>query len=107
LDDVFIGSSKFKKPGLFIQQANGKFMRSIQPALDADSTYEEVDAVWADVNNDKYPDLIIADGGNEYYGNSEYLWPRVYLNNSKGNLQRLTDAFEKKYHADCILCCSL
>jgi len=95
LDDVFIGSSKFKKPALFIQQSNGKFIRSIQPALDADSTYEEVDAVWTDVNNDKYPDLVIADGGNEYYGNSEYLLPRVYLNDGKGNLQRLTDAFEK------------
>jgi hypothetical protein len=35
LDDVFIGSSKFKKPALFIQQSNGKFIRSIQPALDA------------------------------------------------------------------------
>jgi hypothetical protein len=30
LDDVFIGSSKFKKPALFIQQANGKFLRSNQ-----------------------------------------------------------------------------
>ena len=96
LDDVFIGSSKFKKPALFIQQANGKFLRSNQPALDADSTYEDVDAVFVDVNNDSFVDLVVASGGNEYYGNSEFLLPRVYLNDGKGNLSRLIDAFEKK-----------
>ena len=95
LDDVFIGSSKLKKPGLFIQQSNGRFLRSNQPALDADSTYEEVDAVWTDVNNDKSADLVVASGGNEYYGNSDYLLPRVYLNDGKGNLNRLTDAFDR------------
>ncbi|HET6766462.1 MAG TPA: VCBS repeat-containing protein [Chitinophagaceae bacterium] len=95
LDDVFVGSSKFKKPGLFIQQANGKFLKSDQPALDADSTYEDVDAVWTDVNNDSFADLVIASGGNEYYGNSDYLLPRVYLNDSKGNLQRLAGAFSR------------
>ena len=93
LDDVFIGSSKFKKPGLFIQQKNGGFIRSDQPALDADSAYEEVDAAWVDVNNDKHPDLILASGGNEFYGNSEYLKSRVFLNDGKGVLKKLDDAF--------------
>jgi hypothetical protein len=105
LDDVFIGSSKFKKPSLFIQQANGKFLKSNQPALDADSTYEDVDAVWVDVNNDSFPDLVVASGGNEFYSNSEFLLPRVYLNNDKGNLDRLADAFENKVKltASCIV----
>jgi hypothetical protein len=95
LEDVFVGSAKFKKPALFIQQANGKFLKSMQPALDADSTYEDTDAIWADVNNDSFSDLIIASGGNEFYGNSEYLLPRVYVNDGKGNLTRLPDAFGK------------
>jgi hypothetical protein len=94
LDDVFVGSSKLKKPGLFIQQTNGKFLRSNQPALDKDSTYEDVDAVFVDVNNDSFNDLVIASGGNEYYGISEFLLPRVYLNDGKGHLQKMTDAFD-------------
>jgi hypothetical protein len=94
LDDVFVGASKFKRPSLFIQQANGKFLKSNQPALDADSTYEDVDAVWVDVNNDSFKDLVIASGGNEYRGNSVFLLPRVYLNDGKANLSRLPDAFE-------------
>lgn len=95
LEDVFVGSSKFKKSSLFIQQANGKLMRSSQPAIDNDSTYEDVDAVMIDVNNDTFNDLVIASGGNEYYGNSQWLLPRVYLNDGMGNLNRLVDAFDK------------
>jgi hypothetical protein len=93
LDDVFVGSVKFKKPAVFIQQANGTFIKSDQPALDADSTYEEVDACWVDVNNDKHTDLILASGGNEYYGNSEFLKSRVFLNDGGGNLVKLKGAF--------------
>ena len=37
--------------------------------MDNDSTYEDVDAAWVDVNNDGKTDLVIATGGNEYYGN--------------------------------------
>ena len=95
LDDVFIGSSKFKKPSLFVQQSNGRFLRTDQPALDADSTYEDVDAVWIDVNNDSFHDLVVASGGNEYYGNSDFLMPRVYLNDGKGDLRRLPGAFDR------------
>jgi hypothetical protein len=95
LDDVFVGASKFKKPALFIQQRNGRFIRSNQPSLDADSTYEDIDAVWVDVNNDSFNDLVVASGGNEFHDNSDYLLPRIYLNDGKGILQRLKDAFEK------------
>ncbi|HET9747460.1 MAG TPA: VCBS repeat-containing protein, partial [Chitinophagaceae bacterium] len=96
LDDVFIGASKFKKPAVFIQTKSGKFLRTDQPALDADSTYEDADAAWIDVNNDSLNDLVVASGGNEYYGNSEFLLPRVYLNDGNGRLQRLNGAFDKE-----------
>ncbi len=93
LDDVFIGASKLGKPAVFIQTLSGKFVKVNEPALDRDSVYEDVDACWADVNNDNKPDLIIASGGNEYYGTDSNLLPRVYLNDGKGNLKRKYDAF--------------
>ncbi|MFZ1527678.1 MAG: VCBS repeat-containing protein [Ferruginibacter sp.] len=96
LDDVFIGSSKREKAGCFIQASNGKFVKRSQPAIDADSVYEEVDAVFANVNNDRHPDLIVANGGNEYYGKSEYLKPNVYLNDGNGNFNKKQDAFENE-----------
>jgi hypothetical protein len=93
LQDVFIGASKAKKNALFLQTRSGKFERSAQPALDNDSTYEDVDACWVDVNNDKWTDLVVASGGNEYYGREAFLLPRVYINDGKGHLNKITDAF--------------
>jgi hypothetical protein len=72
--------------------------------LDADSTYEDVGAVWADFNGDGYPDLAVASGGNEYYGKSDYLLPRLYINDGKGNLVKKDGAFAGMYMtASCIL----
>ena len=93
LEDLFVGSSKKFRNHLFFQTKNGTFQESIQPALVKDSTYEEVDAQWIDVNKDSHVDLVVANGGNEYSNNSEYQMPRIYLNDGKGNLTPKNDAF--------------
>jgi len=106
MDDVFIGSSKGEKSAVFIQQQNSIFKRTAQPALDNDSTFEDVDASWVDVDNDGYKDLLIASGGNEYFGKSEFLAPRLYLNDAKGGLYRKADAFPNMYMtASCLVPC--
>ncbi len=103
LDDVFIGSSKGNKSAIFFQRSNGKFEKSNQPALDNDSTYEDVDAIWVDVNNDGKKDLVIATGGNEYFGNDKYQQPIVYLNDGHEHFTRLAHAFDNIYvTASCI-----
>jgi hypothetical protein len=103
LTDVYIGSSKTHKSSLFIQNRNGKFKKSVQPALDNDSSYEDVDACWVDVNNDRYPDLVVASGGNEYYGEDTIMQSRVYLGDGKGHLEKLRHAFEGVYlTASCV-----
>ncbi len=91
-EDIFIGSSKGNKPALFLQGDNGTFSRSVQPALNTDSLYESVDAIWTDVNNDQFPDLIIASGGNEFYGKDIHMVPRLYINQGGKQLIR-QDAF--------------
>lgn len=98
LDDVFIGSSKGYKGAVYIQQRGGKFVLLSQPDLDADSSYEDVDACWTDVNSDKHPDLVIASGGNEYYGRDRHLLPRVYLNNGSGLLTKKQNAIDSVFH---------
>jgi hypothetical protein len=97
LEDVFIGSSKGKKSAVFFQTSVGKFIRTSQPDIDNDSTWEDVGACWTDVNGDSYNDLVIASGGNEYYGRDEHLLPRVYLNNGKGLFIKKKDAFDQIY----------
>ncbi len=97
LEDVFVGSAKTFQKGVFLQQPNGKFIAAPQPDMVLDSMCEDVDAVWADVNNDTYPDLIVATGGNEYYGNDWHLLPRVYLNDGQAHFKKSTNAFTNLY----------
>ncbi|MBK8701570.1 MAG: VCBS repeat-containing protein [Saprospiraceae bacterium] len=99
LDDIFMGASKTNKPALMVQSRDGKFIKSVQPALDADSVYEDTDAHFADVNKDGFTDLLVASGGNEYSLKNDYMLPRLYLNDGKGRLIRKPDAF-KKYTAN-------
>jgi enediyne biosynthesis protein E4 len=93
LEDVFIGASKTFHNAIFLQQPNGKFIKSLQPEMFLDSMYEDVSAAWADVNNDGNIDLVIATGGNEYYGADEHLLPRIYLNDGKARFKKLQGAF--------------
>jgi hypothetical protein len=92
-EDFYMGSSKGTRAKVAVQLVNGTFAELQQPALEADSMYEEVDAIWLDINQDGQPDLLTASGGNEYYGGDSKLLPRAYLNNGKGQLTLLPDAF--------------
>ncbi len=95
--DVFIGSSRRHKSVIYTQDKTGKFTKTKQPGLDDDSTYEDVDACITDLNHDGKPDLVIASGGNEFYGPDPHLSPRVYLNDGKGNFTKKPNAFDSIY----------
>ncbi|OQP49392.1 hypothetical protein A4H97_28665 [Niastella yeongjuensis] len=106
LQDVYLGAAKWEKGAVYLQKTGGTFYRTRQPGLDNDSTYEDVDACITDVNNDGFPDLVVASGGNEFYGNDEHLQPRVYLNDGKGQFTRLPNAFTGLYETlSCIVPC--
>lgn len=103
LDDVFIGGAKRKRAAFFLQNSQGTFQLHEQKSLGIDSTYEDVDAVLVDVENDGDLDLVVASGGNEYRGESDYRKSRLYLNDGQGNFQR-TPAFDNAYMtASCVL----
>lgn len=92
LEDFYVGSGRGGKSAVYMQSKNGKFLKLTQPAIALDSNYEDVDAVWSDVNKDGHLDLIVGSGGNEYFGQDQYMQSRVYLNDGKGNLNRLQNA---------------
>ncbi|HEX7902479.1 MAG TPA: VCBS repeat-containing protein [Chitinophagaceae bacterium] len=97
LDDIYMGSARNQPAALFIQQPSGKFIKSVQPVIEADSSYETTDAIWADVNNDGYIDLVAASGGNEFYGPEIHNTPRVYLNNKNLRFEKKVNAFDSLY----------
>ena len=105
LEDIFIGGSKGNRGTLQIQNSRGNFSSPFRQAqMEPDSMYEDVDACWVDVNNDKHLDLIVASGGNEFYGENIHLTSRVYLNDGTGKLTKIPNAIEKVYMtASCII----
>jgi enediyne biosynthesis protein E4 len=92
LDDLYVGGAKWQGGRLYLQQRDGRFHASAQPAVQADSLNEDVDAVFFDANGDTYPDLFVVSGGNEFAGKDEALRPRLYLNDGHGNFHRDTTA---------------
>lgn len=92
LEDIYLGAARGFERFVFLQKANGKFEKTAEPALVEDNNYEDVTAVWSDVNGDNHLDLIVGSGGNEYFGQDKFMMPRVYLNNGKGQLSKLENA---------------
>ena len=92
LEDIFIGGARGYSSALYYQQTNGKFILSKQEAFRLDSNYEDVSAVFADVNKDGLKDIIVGSGGNEYFGKDKHMMPRVYLNNTNGQFTVLNNA---------------
>jgi hypothetical protein len=93
-EDIFIGSSKGQKSAVFTQNNSGGFTKITVPAIDNDSTYEDVSAIWADINNDGNEDLIVASGGNEQVGKESFLAPRIYMNDGRLHFTVLNNAFD-------------
>ncbi|MCW3116908.1 MAG: hypothetical protein JWM28_990, partial [Chitinophagaceae bacterium] len=93
LDDVFVGASKTFHNAVFLQRPDGKFIQANESFMKKDSMYEDIDARFIDVNNDGNVDLVVASGGNEYYGQDDHLKPRVYLNDGKGIFKKSDNAF--------------
>ncbi len=97
LDDFFVGSSKRKKSALYIQTAEGKFIEITGKDILNDSVFEDIDAVFVDIENDGDLDLIVASGGNEFTGYSLPLTQRIYLNDGEGSFTSDTTAIPKIY----------
>ncbi|MFN0216993.1 MAG: VCBS repeat-containing protein, partial [Saprospiraceae bacterium] len=104
LEDVFFGSAKFGKSALYLQSKNRTFKLNTPVAILNDSIFEDVDAVFADIENDGDLDLIVAAGGNEWKTQDEAMKQRYYLNDGKGNFERrdFPAAFAT---ASCVLPC--
>jgi hypothetical protein len=104
LDDVYIGGAKWQPGQLYLQQRDGTFRASAQPSIAADSLAEDVDAAFFDANGDGYPDLVVASGGNEFWGEADALRPRLYLNDGHGNFRRDVNAFPGIFeNASCVV----
>jgi enediyne biosynthesis protein E4 len=88
LDDIYVGGAKWQPGALFLQRRDGTFHSSAQPAIAADSLFEDVDAEFFDANGDGKPDLYVVSGGHEFSGADSALQDRLYINDGHGNFRR-------------------
>jgi hypothetical protein len=88
LADFYAGGGKWQAGVLQLQQTDGQFRPSKQPAFAADSLSEDVDAVFFDADGDKDLDLYVVSGGNEFADKAPQLLDRLYLNDGKGQFSR-------------------
>ncbi len=102
LDDIFLGGGKWQMGKIFIQSKNGRFITIAQPLIEADSTYEDVDAVFFDFDKDGDVDLFVVSGGNEFSGKSKYMSPRLYLNDGIGIFNRYGQLPEVYLSGSCV-----
>lgn len=84
LDDIFMGGSTKNSSRLF-KQEKGIFSQTVQSK---DSIYEDMGALFFDIDNDTDLDLYVVSGGSEFGPESTYYQDRLYLNDGKGNFAK-------------------
>ena len=88
LEDIFLGGASGFSPKLYVQKIDGSFYLSHSDYWQKERTYEDVDALFIDVNGDGSQDLYVVSGGNEYPANDLNYKDRIYLNDGKGNFSK-------------------
>ncbi|WBL21004.1 VCBS repeat-containing protein [Zunongwangia sp. HRR-M8] len=87
-DDFYVAGARNESGVLYIQQTSGKFLKSIIDETEESKIFEETGAVFTDIDNDGFKDLILIAGGNNIYAEKEQYETRIYLNDGKGNFSK-------------------
>lgn len=85
LDDVFVGADREYARSVFLQSTPGRFARG---AIFADTTHEDMGALFFDADGDGDQDLYVVSGGG-YPSNvvpAGFYQDRLYLNDGRGRL---------------------
>jgi enediyne biosynthesis protein E4 len=85
LTDIFIGGSKDARGAILVQRSDGSYTDRTPKALS--SGYEDVDALFFDIDNDHDDDLYIVSGGYEFESGDEFLQDRLLQNDGYGNFE--------------------
>ena len=92
-DEIYIGGSSKQAGSVWFQDASGQYY----PKQLLDSIYEDTDAIFLDVDNDKDLDLYVSSGGVEFREKSPNYADRIYLNNGTGEFSLSPNSLPELY----------
>lgn len=85
LEDFFVGNAAGASAALYVQDGSGKFSKTNESLWTKEAKYEDANALFIDIDNDKDLDLYVVSAGYEVDENSPLLQDRLYINDGKGN----------------------
>ncbi len=88
LEDIYAGGAAGQSPTLFIQNREGVFKATEGAFWNKEKAYEDMDALFVDINGDGYKDLYVVSGGNAYPKNDFHYTDRLYLNDGSGRFKK-------------------
>jgi hypothetical protein len=89
LDDFYACGAAGQAGQLFVQSANGQFLKIDTSLFKPDARSEDVDATFFDANGDGYVDLYVVSGGNIFQAKDSALLDRLYINNRNGHFSKV------------------
>jgi hypothetical protein len=90
-DDIFIGGAFGQAAQIFIQHESG-FRALSNPSIENDRNYEDMEALFFDIDGDNDNDLYVISGGSEFNERSNQLRDRIYLNDGNGVFTKFGDS---------------
>jgi hypothetical protein len=88
LEDLYIGGASGQSGELYLQTASGRFSQKKIQAFNSDKSYEDMQSIFFDFDNDNDLDLFIVSGGNEFANYSSLYADRLYLNDGNSNFTK-------------------
>lgn len=87
LDDIFIGGALGQAASIFVQSKSG-FIKLGNSVFETDKNYEDMEALFIDIDNDSDLDIYVVSGGSEFNERAPQLKDRMYINDGKGQFAK-------------------
>ncbi|NNF74189.1 MAG: VCBS repeat-containing protein [Flavobacteriaceae bacterium] len=95
-EDLYFGGALNQAGQLFVQTDQGFETKQVS-AFAADKNFEDMTALFVDIDGDLDEDLYVVSGGSEFVERSAQLADRIYLNDGQGNFTRMNASELKNY----------